>query len=194
MKTEGPPLETLTRRLAECPADFLAEPRIGVAGKVQVAAVVADLLREMGGSPPRPEQVGVFRSRNARADRNRLSLVLIASWLLADAAFKRSAFAGPALEFLSRGVVELATHTSADKFVIDPDRREELARFCLRALDLRPAGESIAQAQDRLATLNTTERQRVILAAREAEARARAIREAMAQRAAEEANSKLMRE
>ncbi len=31
MDAEGPPLEWLTRRLADCPADFLAEPRMGSA-------------------------------------------------------------------------------------------------------------------------------------------------------------------
>jgi hypothetical protein len=44
MKEEGPLLETLTRRLSECPADFLAEPRIGARGRVHVGAVISDLL------------------------------------------------------------------------------------------------------------------------------------------------------
>jgi hypothetical protein len=64
----------------------------------------------------------------------------------------------------------------------------------LKSLGLRPAGESIAQAQDRLTTLSTAERQRVILAARQAEERARQIREAMAREAAREAEMKTMRE
>jgi uncharacterized protein YoxC len=61
-------------------------------------------------------------------------------------------------------------------------------------LGLRPGGESESQALDRLTTLNTAERQRVIRAAREAEERARAIREAMAKKAAEEAADKWTRE
>jgi hypothetical protein len=51
MTHEGPQLEQLTRRLTETPVDFLAEPRIGKNGLVQVDAVVADLLRELGGVP-----------------------------------------------------------------------------------------------------------------------------------------------
>jgi len=82
----------------------------------------------------------------------------------------------------------------APSFVRDPDRREELVRLCLRDLGLRPAGETVAQAQDRLATLNTAERQRVLQAARQAEERARAIREAMAKQAAEEAAAQYSRE
>jgi hypothetical protein len=80
--------------------------------------------------------------------------------------------------------------TPAEKFISDPDRREELARLCLKGLGLRPAGETEAQAQDRLGTLNTAERQRVIAAARAAEKRAQEIRDAMAREAARQAEIK----
>jgi hypothetical protein len=195
MMEEGPLLETLTRRLAECPADFLAEPRIGSAGAVHVAAVVSDVLRDLGGAPLTVDQAAAFQATDAKKHRNRLSLVLIACWLLHDSWFVRQErFAAPAQEFLSLTLSELASVVKAPQCVTEPDRREELARLCLRQLGLRPAGETEAQAQDRLTTLNTAERQRVIRAAREAEARAREIREAMARKAAEEAADKWTRE
>ena len=195
MQTEGPPLETLTRRLAECPADFLAEPRVGSQGKVHVAAVVSDLMRDLGRAPLTLEQAAVFQSKIQRQDRNRLQAVLIACWLLHDPWFlEQKRFAPQAYNFLSRGLNELAKLIQAQQFITDPDRREELARLCLKELGLRPAGETMAQAQDRLATLNTIERQRVIQAARAAEERARQIRAAMAAEAAREAEMKAMRE
>jgi len=195
MTQEGPLLESLTRRLAECPADFLAEPRIGAAGKVHVAAVVSDVIRDLGGEPLIRAQAVAFEPKDARQHRNRLSLVLVAGWLLHDPWFtQQKRFAAPAYDFLAMGLNELARHVKASSFVSDPDRREELARLCLKALDLRPAGETEAQAQDRLNTLNTAERQRVIQAARQAEQRAREIREAMARKEAEEATDKWSRE
>jgi hypothetical protein len=195
MKEEGPLLEALTRRLAECPADFLAEPRIGKSGAVHVEAVVSDLLRDLGGASLTPAQAAVFQSKDARKDRNRLSLVLIGCWLLHDEWFrKEQRFAAQAHSFLSEGLTELAALVPAPQFASDADRREELVRLCLRQLGLRPGGESESQALDRLTTLNTAERQRVIRAAREAEERARAIREAMAKKAAEEAADKWTRE
>jgi hypothetical protein len=195
MQREGPPIEALTRRLAECPADFLAAPRIGGTGTVQVAAVVSDLLRDLGGAPLADWQTNPYVSRQAKADRNRLSVVLVACWLLHDPWFRGEAqFAQAAGALLAAGLREAAEATPADKFVSDPDRREELARLCLRDLGLRPAGESIAEAQDRLTMLSAAERGRVVAAARQAEERAAAIREAMRQRAIEEANSKAMRE
>lgn len=188
-------LEALTRRLAECPPDFLAEPRIRSTGVVRVAAVVSDLLCDLGGEPMTPEQAAVFQSGDARRDRNRLRMVLVAAWLLHDAGFcERKGLAEQARVLLSSGLTELAELVSATQFVSEPDRREELARLCLRGLGLHPAGESQAQAQDRLATLNTIERQRVIKAARQAEERAQQIREAMAREAAKEASMKAMRE
>ena len=84
MTTEGPPLESLTRRLAETPADFLAEPRIGAAGTVNVAAVVSDTLRDIGGAPLPKELLVAFQPVNAKQNRNRLAAVLVGCWLLHD--------------------------------------------------------------------------------------------------------------
>src|SRR6266849_2730630 len=166
MDEEGPPLEALTRRLAECPAAFLAEPRVGAAGQVSVAAVVADLLRDLGGPVLTPARAAVFQPRNAlqaRDQRNWLSLVLLAAWLLHDEWFRQGQRFGPgAVELLTAGLNETAKLTPAPKFVSDPDRREELVRLCLSQLGLRPAGESAAQAADRLTTISTIERQRVL--------------------------------
>jgi hypothetical protein len=195
MSTDGPLLESLTRRLAETPADFLAEPRIGPAGQVHVAAVVADLLHELGGPALTPDQAAALAPADARRHRNWLALVLVASWLLHDPWFReRGALGQPALQTLLGVLRQTAAHTQAPAFVTDPDRREELARLLLRELGLRPSGETEAQAQDRLTTLSTVERERVIRAAREAEERAQAIREAMARQAAEEAAAQQSRE
>ena len=195
MKTEGPLLETLTRRLAECPPDFLAEPRFGKMGAVHVDAVVSDLLVGLGGGPLLPEQVAALRLADAKKHRNHYALMLIACWLLHDGWFRDKAnFAEAARQFLFAQLKELAEVVKAPQCVADPDRREELARLCLHTLGLRPAGETEAQAHDRLSTLNTAERQRVIVATRAAEKRAQEIREAMAKKAAEEAADKWSRE
>jgi hypothetical protein len=194
MEREGPVLETLTRRLAETPEDFLAEPRIGAAGRVHTAAVVGDLLRALGGFAP-AEALRRFHGADARTDRNRLSIAQVLCWLLADEWFARAS--PPPLAVLA--VVdaesrELAGQSPAAKFVADPDRREELARLALARLGYRPAGETPAQAQDRLTTLSSAERARVMQAARAAEQRAREIREALMRKAADEAADKWGRE
>ena len=194
MQREGPPLELLTRRLAETPEDFLAEPRIGNAGRVEVAAVVGDLIFLLGGVPEMG-QVTPFYSGMAHQDRNRLCLVLLLCWLLSDDWFRRDRPAAPTvLELLDNRARELAAQNAAGKFVSDPDRREELARLALAAFGCRPSGESPAQAQDRLTQISSTERSRVMQAARAAEERARAVREALARKAAQESADKYTRE
>jgi len=185
MNAEGPQLEGLTRRLAETPAEFLAAP-----GVVRVAAVVNDLLVDLGGGPLTRTQAEVFEGSDPH-----LALVLIGCWLLHDEWFVRQGrFARAALQLLSEGLKPLAALVPAGQFVADTDRREELVRYALNQVGVRPTGESAAQAQDRLTTLSSVERQRVMAAARAAEERARAIREAMAKKAAEEAADKWNRE
>jgi hypothetical protein len=189
-----PSLPSLTRRLAETPPEFLLEPEIGRDGTVRVSAVVSDLMRALGGVPLTPRQAAAFRARPGPDDRNRLRLTLLVCWLLHDGQFRAAGLAGPALGLLTSGLRELAVVVPAEKCVSDADRREELVRVCLDQLGLRPEGEDEATARDRLATLSSVERRRVIAAARAAEQRVREVREAMARQAAYDAQMKAMRE
>lgn len=197
MQHEGPILESLTRRLAECPPDFLAEPkRPGGQGQVEVAAVVSDLLESLGGSPlTAPGLFAYPGASEVNAHRNRLRLVLVGAWLLNAPELRGVPKAAErAREWLGSQLGELAAYVNAEALVADPDRREEFVRLGLYALDVRPAGESLEQAMDRLATLSSVERARVVKRAQEAERRAREVREEMARKAAEEAAASWGRE
>ncbi|MEW5723116.1 MAG: hypothetical protein AB1896_08420 [Thermodesulfobacteriota bacterium] len=191
MKKQGPLLERLTHRLAECPGEFLDKPRIGQEGKIFVDAVVSDLLLDLGGFTLGDEDAGAL----AGGGRNRFSalrLVLVASWLFYDEWFRQArAYAAPVREFLQTGLGGLADLVAADLFVTDPDRREELARLCLAALDLRPEGETEAQAADRLKTLGSVERAKVVAATRRAEEAARKLRREIEKERAREAAAKV---
>jgi hypothetical protein len=194
MQREGPALELLLRRLAETPDDFLAEPSIGGAGTVEVRAVVGDLLRLLGGKPD-ADALEAFLGTQPQRDRNRLMVVLLICWLLADEWFQQSAVAPDAvLRVLREDAADMGRLTAAKKFVTDPERREELARVVLARIGCRPSGESVAQAQDRLMTLSSTERARVLHASQAAMRRAREIRAALARKAAEESADKYTRE
>lgn len=194
MKNVGPLLETLTRRLAETPPDFLDEPQLGKEPGVAVSALVNDLLAMHGTRVDRDHLKG-FASDDAKRDRNRLQLVQIACWLLANEWFVQAKCSDTALlSLLETDIAQLAESSPAHRFVQDPDRREELARVLLARLDCRPDGETEAQATDRLSSISGTERKRLIAASRAAEERARGIREALAKKAAEESADKWSRE
>jgi len=192
MLLPGPPLETLLRRLADTPPDFLDDPRIGASGQVFVAAVVNDLLAQ---GPGRANLAELQRFEGRSADAGRLRMALVMAWLLADDALRnQSASRADVLNLLNGTAAELAGLASATKYLQDPDRREELVRVLLARLGLRPHGETAEQATDRLSALSATERKRLLDASRAAEARAREIREALVRKAAEASADKWTRE
>ena len=194
MNDDGPDLDGLTRRLAETPPEFLDEPVVAGGGRVAVAAVVNDLLR-LHGARAQLEALAPFAGTDPRADRNRLALVLVIAWLLADENFLVLAPGQAALLDALAGVAqELAPAAPAHRYVEDTERREELARTLLARLGLRPYGETPAQAADRLAAVSGEQRRRLLAASRAAERRAREIREALARKAAEESADKWTRE
>ena len=203
----GPLLQQLTRRLAETPADLLAEPAVGNQAGVETGAVVGDVLRGLKLLNPDARWLtGLHPEKADHKQRNRLRVMLVASWLLAHPWFRGKANSAAAQNWLyGDSIAELAALTNADAFVKDDDRREELARLCLKALGFIPQGEQEAQAQDRLESISSVERQRVVAASRqvqdaarkrraEEEERARKVREEMQRKAAAEAAAKGTRE
>ena len=195
----GPPVEVLTRRLLDLPRELLAEPVGAPNGSVVVAAVVSDLLLLHGGPGLDPAAAAPFRPPppSAPADPvavNWLRCVLVAAGVLADPSLTALGRRDAVAAFLASGLQELAATVPSSSLVADPDRREELARRCIAALGLVPAGETEAQATDRLNTLDSAERARVLAATREAERRAEEVRQAMHAKAAAEAAAKASRE
>jgi len=194
MNLSGPSLEALIRRLADTPPDFMDEPRVAGAGRVAVTALVNDLAAMHGGRAVL-DTLGVFEGGSARGDRNRLAVAMIGTWLLADPWFLAQRLDAAALvQTLAEVAAEMAATTPAHRFTSDAERREELARSMLARLGYRPAGETVAQATDRLAAISASERRRLLEASRAAEQRAREIREALARKVAEESADKWTRE
>lgn len=189
----GPPLELLLRRLIDTPLDFLDAPRARRGGQVATAALVADLIALHGGRATLRDLAPFMPG--AETDSNRLILAAIATWWLsANELSQLQLERARLLVVLNEAVSELAGAAPAERYVAEPDRREEFARVLLDRLGLLPEGETLAQAQDRLSSVSSLERRRLLEASRAAEARARAIREALARKAASESADKWTRE
>lgn len=191
--SEGPPLETLLRRLAETPAPFLGEPRTRGKGSVVVAALVRDVLAKLGIEVAVGE-LEKFNLKDLGTERNPRMLTQILCWLLTDPSFAERFSAEKLLKLLFDEANTLAATVTAREFVDNGERREELARLALRSAGLRPAGESRQVAEDRWLSVSTRERLRLNNASRAAEERARQIRESLARKAAEESADKWSRE
>jgi len=194
--SKAPLLDSLTRRLAETPAVFLTEPRIGQHGRLELPALVTDLLLAVGGDLLTLAQAAAYAPQ-AKGQRNQARLRAICCWLLHAEDFqRRPELIAPITALLQSGLAELAGLIDAERFVTDPERREELVRLVLARLGLRPAGESEHQAADRLSALDSVERERVLSAtrARKEATRARQLKQQMEARQAREAAAKANRE
>jgi hypothetical protein len=153
-------VERLTNRLANTPVVFRGRDA------VRIDAVVADLFRDRATRPLEPDEVARFAAGDTSAARLRyLELVLVASWLLHDAAFA-GAPADALRTLLETRLAALASVVMPRMFVEDAERREELVRTCLAALDRLPEGETKAQAEDRLAVLDSVRRKALLRDAR----------------------------
>lgn len=189
-----PSLEALLRHLSECPDIFLQAPKQGAHGTIHVGALVSDLLWDKRKVLLAEKDVAVFSKKGAN-HRNYLRQVQICCWLFSHNFFQsRSCDGDRILTFLKNGLTDLSRLVDADQLVSDPDRREELVRLCLKAVGKIPAGETKAQAQDRLGALDSVERQRVIKATQDKLEHARELKKAMEAKAAAEAASRYHRE
>lgn len=190
----GPSLEPLLRRLMETPPDFLDPPRRGRDGRVHVAAVVNDVLASYDCVAPMP-LLATLSGELAAVPANQLTLAAVLAWLLSDEIWRGQPLDRIAMLALFSDVVPaLAAEANATRYVFEPERREELVRTAIARLGLRPDGETANQAADRLASVSGVERRRLLDASRAADARARAVREALARKAAEESADKWTRE
>lgn len=192
--SNGLPLEWLLRRLIDVPSDFLDPPRRGREGRVHVAAVVNDMLTRHGETPS-PALLATLSGDLAGVSAGQLTLSAVLAWLLADERWLAAGAVPSTLPALfTDAIPALAAEADAARYVFEPDRREELARTVLARLALLPEGETANQAADRLASVSGVERRRLLEASRAAEERARAIREALAAKAAAESADKWTRE
>jgi hypothetical protein len=185
-----PPLAEFLRWLAEMPPAFKATPAGFKDGAVRVDAVVTDLAETLlGGPPPAGVLENCVPARADRNERNRLRWLLAACHLLWHPELRQRPCPPEGLRrLLVDDLAALAAVEPVDSLLTDEERREELVRLALRALDLRLPGESAGEAEDRLTQVDSVERRRVLKEAAERERRAREVREALlAQQAAQEA-------
>ena len=196
MHREGPALETLLRHLSECPPEFI-ETIAGDTGGPQLVAILLDHFRSFGNQSPIASANSWLRelataSQTTLEQVRYLRVLSVSIWLLhAEWFLQRPQLADAAWQFLKCDALQmLSTLVTAQQLVADADRREELVRLTLSALGLRPAGETEQVATDRLMTLDSLERQRVLRSTLAAEKRAREVREAMQRKRALESASR----
>lgn len=197
MDNEGPQLETLLRRLSECPIEFIETCKTPT-GLIQLIAILSDHFREFGDVNPLKKRTRLFTRLDGNATQSNKSsmrhwaVLSVAAWLLHDEWFlARPELSKASWQWLSsKSLEKFSEIVSPEHCINDPDRREELVRICLESMGLRPKGETIEQAIDRKQTLDSVEREGILRATAVAERRAREVREAMAKKQALESASR----
>lgn len=197
MKREGPALEAMMDRLARVHTDFLksySSSPDDVSG-VYLPAIINDMLVETGDCPLQPEESA--RAAKFRTGKNLQQLAAMLCHIYHDPWFINNRIEDGLIRSLifSKKLATLGeTAESPEQFINDPDRREELCRIALDAAGFFPAGENEKTSAERLAGLDSVERKNILDKTRDAQKRAREIREAMLRSEAEEAASKMSRE
>jgi hypothetical protein len=197
----GPTVEYCIRRIVEIPSDFSEQALVLGASSIAVVHDVMETIFAHGRlSETRATTVdsaALVRFASVHRSHRSSECALIVAWLLADPWFSggQSLFEeSNAWLVLTALGARLSEDAPSSAWVGDPVRREELVRSVLAGLHLIPGGESAEQAEDRLAAISSTERRRVLAAAREAERRSADIRAQLAAQAAQEAADKMTRE
>jgi hypothetical protein len=156
-----------------------------------VRAVVNDLFDTLYGAPADLP----FLAKLDKAAAGHLQLVLAATWVLWHPAFREPPPPKAAIErLLSEGLGHVAAVVTADKISRDEERGEELIRRAARNAGRLFAGETETEAEDRFKQVDSIERHKVLEEAEKREKRARAVRDAIAKKAAEDAAAKVSRE
>ena len=203
MKEQGPPLEELLDRLLSIPDEFIntKDYSDNFRKEVSVPALLNDMLLDNGGSALSDEEISkTFPDNIEKQPGKKLKLTAIISilcYLFEDNFFTGTKSHAELIKsfILSDELLELskAIDKPAD-FITDPERREEICRRALDALNYYPYGESEENSSDRLLTLDSVERKKILTKTGEAQKRAKQIHEAMMRKEAEEAASKMSRE
>lgn len=183
-------ISELIHHIKRCPSDFLKAPMFKNQGEVYSEALVNDAFRLVSADFASPCPVKIQAEKRTPAE---LSLMQICCWVVSHPVFA-TVPSDWFRDFFAEGLKEVAGLVKTEQWIQDEERAEELARMLLQACKIVPAGESVQEAEDRFASVNSVNRMKVIEESRAAAQRAREIRRKMAEKKAREAANVYARE
>lgn len=131
----------------------------------------------------------------AKIDDNHWGAIHISSWLLHHPSFKNVPTVATKLHyFWFEALLETSLYVKFKEWISDEERAEEMVRLLLNCCDILPAGESKEEAIDKLAALDSSERQVVLRQSYDALQRILDIKKKMAEKQAREAANTYGRE
>ncbi len=185
----------LVTHLRKCPDAYLLSSDFFLADGINSIALVYDTYKVVTNDFLRNEFKVPSHSDLKSVDDNHWRSIHIAAWLLSHQDFINT----PAIEdkLYNFWFVELPLASEYVKFnewISDDERAEEMVRLLLNCCEIVPNGENYDEAADKLSSLSSAERHKVLKQSYEAHERIMSIKKAMAEKAAREAANTYGRE
>lgn len=131
----------------------------------------------------------------AYIDDNHWRAIHISIWLLSHQNFINSAFIEDKLyNFWFEELSEASLYVKFKEWISDDERAEEMVRLLLHCCEIIPDGENQDEAADKLSSLSSADRQKVLKQSYEAHERIMNIKREMAEKKAREAANTYGRE
>ena len=126
---------------------------------------------------------------------NHWRAIHISIWLLSHPNFKNSALIEDKLyDFWFEELSEASLYVKFKEWISDEERAEEMVRLLLHCCEIIPEGENQDEAADKLSSLSSADRQKVLKQSYEAHERIMRIKKEMAEKKAREAANTYGRE
>jgi len=185
----------LVAHLRKCPDIFLEPSSLIENEGLNSIALVCDTLRIVSNDFFKTE----FKKPNdfnlAYIEDNHWRSIHISIWLLSHRNFVDSELIEEKLnKFWFEVLSEASLYVKFKEWIHDEDRAEEMVRLLLHSCEIIPDGENQEEATDKLSSLSSADRQKVLIESYEAHERIMNIKREMAEKKAREAANTYGRE
>lgn len=181
--------------LKKCPDTYLQPSDFFLENGVNSIALICDTCRMVSNDFLKYEFNLPTASGLKSVDDNHWRAIHISAWLLSHPDFVNS----PSIEdklyhFWFEELVQASRYVKYNEWIADDERAEEMVRLLLHCCEIIPNGENNEEAADKLSSLSSVDRHKVLKESYEAHERIMNIKREMAEKKAREAANTYGRE
>ncbi|KAF2336964.1 hypothetical protein [Flavobacterium daemonense] len=178
----------LVAHLRKCPDSYLKPSDFFAEDGLNSLALIADTYRIISNNFLKKDFKNPTNFDLKLIDDNHWRAIHISTWLLCHTDFKNNPQIENKLQkFWFEELLTTTVYVKYNDWISDDERAEEMVRLLLYCCEVMPFGESHNEAADKLASINSAERYKVLKESYEAHERIMNIKREMAEKAAREA-------
>lgn len=185
----------LVTHLRKCPDIFLKPTSLMEKEGLNAIALICDTYRIVCNDFLKKDFKIPSEYNLAYIEDNHWRTISISTWLLSHPNFINCPFLEDKIyAFWFEALAEAALYVKFEDWISDEERAEEMVRLLLYTCEILPEGESYEEATDKLASMSSADRQKVLRESYEAHERIMRIKREMAEKKAREAANTYGRE